>query len=316
MQPLNYTVKAIENLTALAEGAGPSSRADILGIVDKLRQAEIFVLPDHGTLLDRSKPPVEVPGLMFRPPFPVVALEYQSPEAGGRPHHEIYSAISAPRRIALAWLIPAATPLETDAVAVASICYFDQHQHWMPVACAAKWSFDFNWTERRNETPFFHEMVRSGGISKSSAQARTMEMELLPIWRDALDMALVTQGVPATIDAMSADLMDEVNAYRDLCYTLACGNVRAERRAAAAALNKTRIKAGKLPLKDYHVLTIDGRGQGEDEGFAGLRNGPRSHLRRGHIRRLDAQRVTWVNAAMVRGRGGFVDKQYRIGGAS
>lgn len=157
-------------------------------------------------------------------------------------------------------------------------------------------------------------MLAEGRINPKLAAAHAFEAKPIGFMPEALAAMAREQGGEAAMDFLRADILDETNAYLDLCFTLACNNVRAERQAASPALNKARLKSGKIPLKDFHILTIDGHGNGNGEAFSGPRNGPRAHLRRGHIRRLDANRVTWVNATMVRGRGGFVDKQYSVGG--
>lgn len=78
------------------------------------------------------------------------------------------------------------------------------------------------------------------------------------------------------------------------------------------ALSKKRIKHGKKPLYSYHVLEVDG-----DLWLPHRRDDPtgatiRSHLRRGHIRRLPSGNV-WVRACFVRGgTPGFVDKDYSV----
>ena len=118
-------------------------------------------------------------------------------------------------------------------------------------------------------------------------------------------------GVAALMDTLRADIMDEVNAYLDLCTALACKNVSSRRERAPEKLNRQRLKSGKLPLMDFHILEIAGAEFIGGANGKGEREGPRAHLRRGHIRRLAGDRVTWVNQTMVQGRG-FVDKVYSI----
>lgn len=77
-------------------------------------------------------------------------------------------------------------------------------------------------------------------------------------------------------------------------------------------LNVKRSRNGKLPLYSYHVLEVDGEKWSAETSMTDPDHpGVRSHMRRGHIRRLDEQRKVWVRATMVHGkRPGFVDKEY------
>ena len=313
IQPLNYTTKAIGSLRRLYLDGSPSTREDIGHILDLLGKAEVFVLPDHGQLLNREKPYPEVPPTMFRPPFPVTAIEYQASSEGARAHHDYYTAAPCPRRIALAFDIAPMGGLPEGGCGVASIAYFAEHDRWIPISGAVVIPYDGEWTDRLRPLPFQAAMIEAKSISQKVAASRTMRMDIIPIWRDAWAAAEASLGGDGAIDTLSADLMDEVNAFRDLCLTLSCKNVRAERHAASRLLNKARNKRSKPPLKDFHILTIDGQSEIGSGGGIGQGSNRRSHLRRGHIRRLSADRVTWVNATIVSGQGGFVDKAYRVG---
>lgn len=102
-----------------------------------------------------------------------------------------------------------------------------------------------------------------------------------------------------------------IECYAGLCLTLSCVNVETETLRAPEQLNKARARKGKPRFLDYHVLSIPGRSPSEHFGDPTGRT-VRTHLRRGHIRRLPSKRV-WVNATVVHGgSNGFVNKDYRI----
>lgn len=102
----------------------------------------------------------------------------------------------------------------------------------------------------------------------------------------------------------------------DLLVMLSLSNVGRRRIDAPLALNRKREATGKLPIYDYHVLTVDGRDTFDtfDEVGGGQHDRRiRSHFRRGHIRRIGDGRRVWVRHAYVHGRAdGFVDKDYRV----
>lgn len=118
-----------------------------------------------------------------------------------------------------------------------------------------------------------------------------------------------------TIDA-SKECADDISKVLNLCVMLSLHNVHAENIEPPERLNRKRIHANKLPLYSYHVLKVDGvlwdsdRNADTDEESTGIR----SHLRRGHIRRLtEPERKIWVRPAIVHGkRKGFVHKDYHV----
>ena len=326
IQPLNYVPKAIADLMEMSREPTSLSSADRAGVrlvAELLRKAEIFTLPDGAHLLDRSRPRPQVPLTMFRPAFPVTAIEF--PATGKSWEDPLYSTETASRRIALAWDWRSVEPDQSvlpglpdfDGVAIAPIYFVDRLQRWMPPYAIPLLAYDGQYTqptEQNSDSDFRRRMVELGRVTQKQASAPQMEVAgLLAMLPDTFASAANRHGLEQMLNFASADYTDEVNAYFDLCLALACSNVSTEKHLAPAALNKRRIKAGKLPLRDFHVLKIAGQNGGEGGGIG--RPGFRSHLRRGHIRRLGPARITWVNATMVRGsKPGFVEKTYSVGG--
>lgn len=314
-QALNFTPKAIEALLSYPCPGAPLTALGNRYLAGKLREAQVFMLSDHGQLLDRSKPRPQVPGALFKPPFPVVALEYTA--LANVWDEPTYSAESASKRIALAWdwtddlppALAAMRPPYGPGVAVASIAYIDKHQAWSPMSACIHFSYDFEWMQQTEPTPFKAAMIASGRLNPALAKAPAASGSLIPIAPEVIAATSLMLSAAAAQDMLGADLMDEVNAYFDLSVALACKNVSTREYPAPKNLNRARIKAGKIPLKGFHVLELNGGEGFPGGGGTGDRAAARSHLRRGHIRRLGADRVTWVNSTIVRGRG-FVDKVY------
>jgi hypothetical protein len=317
-QPLHYTPKAIQALLNVPPSAPPGAIAGFRYLVSKLRAAQVFVLADHGQLLERDRPRPEVAGDIFRPPFPVVALEYTAQAEQWT--DGFYASERCSKRIALAWEWQDDMPPElavwqrrtmSPGVVVASIAFYDSKQTWVPVAAGMHIPFEDPWREQGPPTPFLQAALASGRIKQAVTKQRALATTPIALIPEAVSAVMAARGgVVGALDIFGADTMDEVNAYTDLCYALACKNVTARENRAPTSLNKQRLKAGKLPLKGFHVLELSGGAEMPGiGGSAGPRSGPRSHLRRGHIRRLPGERVTWVNSTVVRGRG-FVDKVY------
>lgn len=326
IQPLNYTPKVIEAFESYRQTATPFSRIAFGYLVGKLRQAQVFLLPDHGELLERDKPRPEMPGLVLKPPYPVTVLEYASPP--GRAETPGMTC-PCPKRVVLAWewmddapreLRPWIPPDLGPGVVVASISYVDSTQCWIPVACAAHFAYDDEWVASDSTPigPLRQAMIdtrRIRPVVSAGSTYRSRPFALLP---EALAGMWSAVGELRATDMLQADLMDELNAYTDFSFALACRNVTVESHPAPSRLNAGRAKAGKVPLFDHHVLKLSdadgvrGAAVGEREGTS-----PRPHLRRGHIRHLrhlGPDRITWVNASMVRGQArGFARKDYAIG---
>lgn len=323
-QALNFTPKAIEALRSHPLPDAPISRAAMRWIAAKLEQAQVFILPDCGQILDRDKPHPEVPGIMFRPSFPVVACEYLAQNSDRAT--DFYTQEKSSRRIALAWdwqndLPP---PLNSIAnfdilgpgVAVMSVFYVDKTKMWVCNSGAIHLPYEGEWLDPATSAPsaFREAMIRSGQMKSAVAKAKALEGAYIPLMVEAIGMARSKLGsMDAVIDLARADANDELNAYIDLSFALACRNVIAERVKAPEILNRERRRKKRPELKDFHILKL----AGEQAMFAsgqpgGHRTGPRPHLRRGHIRRLDETRITWVNQTMVHGQGAFLDKAYAL----
>jgi hypothetical protein len=90
----------------------------------------------------------------------------------------------------------------------------------------------------------------------------------------------------------------------ELVEALSCNNVSAEVvERIDPAVNARRRRQGKLALYEVRRLVVRIGEQVHAIGApVGDRNGPREHLRRGHVRRLPDGRRTWVQACVVGSR--------------
>lgn len=109
----------------------------------------------------------------------------------------------------------------------------------------------------------------------------------------------------------AGDYLDELSVLLSFLNALACANVQTD------TLRRRKAKKPKacLSFDTYHVLVIDGAGSGEHRTGHRIasRRGPREHLRRGHIRKLQNGKCLWVNATVVgAGRRGKVRKEYAV----
>lgn len=114
---------------------------------------------------------------------------------------------------------------------------------------------------------------------------------------------------------MHEAVMAAGRAVLELVEALSCNNVAAEVvERVDPAVNARRRRQGKLALYEVRRLVVKVGEQVHAIGAPmGDRNGPREHLRRGHVRRLADGRKTWVQCCVVGSRAlGVVRKTYAV----
>jgi len=102
-----------------------------------------------------------------------------------------------------------------------------------------------------------------------------------------------------------------------ICVALESQIAETKHISAGSQINKKRIKAGKTPLKNYHIVDLSKRykttEQTTDQSNKGERKSPRLHWRRGHWRKKPDGGKTYINWMLVGNvELGFIDKHYRI----
>lgn len=96
---------------------------------------------------------------------------------------------------------------------------------------------------------------------------------------------------------------------------LECGNTDIEIEKSSSRLNKKRIKKGKLPFFDYHVLTVNRHLKSVSNTQNINHRSPRQHIRRGHIRHYKDGRKIFIQSCIVGDSdNGLIKKDYRIVG--
>lgn len=116
---------------------------------------------------------------------------------------------------------------------------------------------------------------------------------------DGLDQSSVVPFVRGQIRAVCIMLDSEV-AVREM-------------RRVSEKLNRSRVKSGKTPLKDYHVVSLSRRFRADrtEPGVTTEHARKRCHWRRGHWRHY-ADHKTWIKWMLVGDPAlGFVEKSYR-----
>jgi hypothetical protein len=334
IQALNYCAHAIEDLketAAALQEIAPESSYVMLRLVDMLRNSIKFILPNCCNLLDIKE--VNQSNLdLIRLPYSCVAFEApwvkeeEGPEWIGD-----YQQTPATKRIALCWemsteheLVPGLNSILNSfpggGVLVVPLFWDQVSKKWIVTMGGTFVPYensvmDLKPSEALDSTRFaYAKEFESLGAKESFKQFKAEPFVLLP---EVFQEAISNYGSKAkAFGQIILDSRDEVMVLMQACNVLNCANVTTANVHAPDALNKKRQINGKQPFFSYKVLQLSEERRG-DSGMSlgGTHNSPRTHLRRGHLRRLDAK-VVWVRPSMVNfgSIAGVVTKDYSIAG--
>lgn len=335
--PGNYSTHAIEFMLEtrkrMLATKHPFAKFDLeIVLASMVSNAVKFILPENGVLFsDHDYRPQYFD--LLKLPFPICALEFSASE-------ELYHAESglfpSTRRVALLF-DPNALP---DAIkrGLFRVCELADDPAFEPGSIGimsfyetgGMWgnSGGFLLIDPVDSRPVTaDEALQSdlgmNDIAKQLGRRTTqygMPVEIYPFWQIFSMMGANKNEILRNI---IIDTTDEVRAAWQFMTAINCSNVETRKIQPSEALNKKRTKKGKIPLFEYHVLEVDAgdpsanRKEREVKPGSGTHASPRTHLRRGHIRRLgekSGHRTIWVNAAVVRpgAREGQVEKVYKV----
>ena len=345
MEALNYASQAIEDISSrLAVDVDfslpPGDRVLHEAVACWLRRAVKFLLPDNGDLLGMRETFAPLPLLVVRPPFPVSVLEYQSvmgehdlrdPSAVFFPARRLVLVLDCSDERVFAEVDQAfeggARGVSSDGMLILPINDCSRSgQEGLSVNWVINWFAVFFPYGQEGEESTLDEIVAEGNAGwlavNKGIVPKKREMSLQRYrWNPVLSGVMgrmVSQRFASPgerSEAFDLDATNEVRATIEMCVALACSNVSSSAALPAPEkLNKKRLKKGREPLFEYHVLSVDTHAANSAGGGAGEGGGSvRPHLRRGHIRRLRDDKIVWVNMAMVNAaKKGFVAKDYRV----
>lgn len=329
IQPLNYSAHAIDDLRIAVDRLRhqvPISAQVISGVIELLQRSIKFILPNCCDIFDVDSLDQKHLDLV-RLPFPIVAFE--APWEKDAPLFEVNGVMQtrATRRIALCWepeayeLLPGMSDwlqvFPAGGVFVLPIYYCPGMPWQLGFGCIFQPYENVVTPVNINEgLPASRMAVEAilgvgGRINKHTKQ---FKCEPVPILIELFEAEATRVGRNEALAAILLDCGDETNVLIQACATINCNNVESEVLPAPAALNKKRVARGKQPFFEYKVLQLTGEASVKGAAGGGDHATPRTHLRRGHLRRLDAQRVIWVRAAVVNPNSprGKIDKDYSV----
>jgi hypothetical protein len=287
-----------------------------------ISRAVHFALPDGGSIFDDDLRGIA--GARVRLPFPEITIEYYTAPELQKESKEFATEIVT-KRVIYAFEISkgdldrsslshdktiAQMFRDDEEVQIMIFSAFFMNSRWVP--CLSCWLMPESW-DNIKDTENFPVDIRLVDCHDKSKMTGSLRM-LCPGLCDELASQI---GADEAFKYLAHDIAGEVRAVLELIEALSCSNVNHESlEAVDVRKNEKRRKAGKLPIYETRFLTIDplksAGGKGKSSAHAD-RNGPRQHLRRGHIRRLPDKNI-WVNSCVVGSiSNGRVDKSYRVG---
>ncbi|MBR8186560.1 hypothetical protein C6Q14_27200 [Burkholderia ambifaria] len=335
--PVNYCTHAIEDLKETAKNArigGLTVTASRLEtVIQMLSAAPKFLLPNCAELIDTEN--VRETHLeLLRLPYPVTVFE-----APWRKDDVIPAATVAgvqeslsTRRIALCWEmtedhVPVRglreIPLFREhypegGVFIYPIYYSDELKSWNPGAGGTFVPREFRIPEGHAPTRMT-QMMRDVKESTGRLHRNAVEhfAEPFVLLHEMFDVIVAEShgDVDAAFARLTYDANDEVHMAIQACAVLNCANIGTVDVHPKPAMNARRLATRRPPFFTYKVLQLTAGKPTSGGKGSGSHAAPRTHLRRGHIRRLE-DRVTWVRPAVVNAGSerGVVAKDYRIGG--
>lgn len=331
IQMLNYCAHAIEDLgvyeTMLRRGAPESAR--VVGrLIDMLRHSVKFILPNCCNLVDPESLGQSHLDLV-RLPYPCVAFEAPWEKEDGLLTPICgFDQTPATKRIALCWealpeydLLPGLySILDTfpeGGVFIVPIYWVREFKRWTvsPGGCFHPHANVVQKISMENSLPvsrIANQAAIDAGLAKEDGmQFRSEPFALLP---EPFADVIAQIGRDRAYAQIHLDSRDENFMLIQACSVINCNNVTTVDIEAPAALNKKRQARGNQAFFSYKVLQLaEDKRAPSGNVLGGHHAGPRMHLRRGHLRRLDHKTV-WVRATMVKSDSprGVVLKDYAV----
>ncbi|HGO6074591.1 TPA: hypothetical protein ACK3Q6_004442 [Burkholderia cepacia] len=327
IQRLNYCAHAIDHFRELIPNilpTMPGMRAGYKAVTELLSASVKYLLPNCAQLIEISEVrQVHIDSV--RLPYPVVALEipWILPDGEGGDK----GALRAPKRIALcvhldadiAALLPDTARYldeEGGGVCVIPVYWVQEQNDWKIGVCGAflPYSNDISAyvpDEADEQTRLVNEPLREAGLThKKMRQFGVGPFLVLPelFEHHANKLGSEKEAVALAL----ADVRDEILALIQTGCVVNCANITTPIISSAAKLNRKREQAGRTPFFEYRVLAVaPPRQHGDSRG--GTHASPKTHLRTGHIRRLENKTV-WVSSTIVNAGSerGVVAKDYAV----
>lgn len=310
VQPLNYSTHAADFFMAQSKGDDAISGFQRL-LAKTLKNSIKFLLPPDGKLFEREIADYD-PKLfdLIRMPYSMCALEFVATDML---YDQTMNLERSPKRIALCfdpnaidedhrreweYFIPAMKNGPTNCFCMIPV-FSDDDDNWRYSSGLVMLDLDGEPPKKvTKEDQAIHPM---GGRKPTKHGLHTI---FLPFYPPGVNYPPELKEM--VIRDIHTNSIDELRAAYEFLSAINCSNIDTITIPASSALNKKRVKSGKTPFSDYKMLNLmlnePKRVSASSRDGQGNHASPRTHLRRGHPRRLgekSGNKVIWVSAAMV-----------------
>ena len=306
---LNHSIHAIEDLVKTVVNIDPNRFPIAHSVYDAttglLNDAIKFELPESGIVIDRDKSLNTLGPADMRLPFPIIALEYVM----GSNIFLTPDMFPARKRIALCIDYEKNKNNQICQLAARHYPQFDEVGGIIVVPCYysennSRWQTTWDACVIPNEPLSGHSKF----VISDPTRTILSNLYLLPF--PLLQELTWIPHNPMT------NIYDEVMATVTLIMALSCDNVTLEDHPAPAPLNKKRVRTGKQSFHGYKTLIAitPGRHTTRDNSTTTITGRTvRTHIRRGHIRRLPDSRRIWIEQCIVnKGKENPIKRVYRV----
>lgn len=334
VQSLNYSTHAIEDITKTIikiEKMLPESAAVMKKLIKLLEQSQKFIMPNCCDIFD---PEIFQQSHMdlFHLPYPITAFEAPWVTNDQKPVTKVNDALMtefSTKRIALCIEASVDRP-ELEFIdglheilnkfpqggAYIIPIFWTKNAGWEITNGGLFVPYDNSLKRMRSNDISdgeiaFKTMAEAGRLSQEFAKIQAEPFILLP---EFFQNYVNKIGVEQSFQQVLVDCHDEASMATQACAVLNCQNIQTETIDPPIKLNRNRAKTNKPPLFSYHILQVSEKTlQSTTTGHSGSHRSPRSHLRRGHIRRLKDRNI-WVRSSMINANNsnGSVSKDYQI----
>jgi hypothetical protein len=343
---LNYTQEAIRDLTTIERNilaTHPYTSHVIRNLIKLLSDSTKFILPNCADFVD-SENFTQTHLDLARLPYPVVAFETPWVKETPLEQYRDFPVSLSTKRIALCieyteehkhlCPVPNLGRLLRDhpegGALVFSIYYSDDEKLWIASTGGSFVPFNNKVQKAKGQESAalpstriaYEQLMMAGKItSKNPMHFFAEPFVALP------EFAAQMQSVLGSREKLFSDIIlntrDEVFAYIGACSLLNCANVIIEKAYSRSVSNsklppsaRKKLKPQPKPKFEYKILQIteERTSSTKSTGVTGSESSPRrTHLRRGHLRRL-SEKTVWVRPSVINpgSTSGFLAKDYSV----
>lgn len=321
---LNYAAQAESALTVIANSLTGYQHSELDAWMCKsfaklIKTAVHFVIPDDGAIFDDDLKGLS--GITARLPYEAITVEYHVD--GSKSRYCEDAPLHAKKRLVLAFEVNKHAFIEfQNRLRVADFGFIEKmpddrfvqffvmneiNGAWGP--CCMSWLMPITWDYTTGGTYHIKPIIEpKSRIGIAGVPCPALPGQFLRISNK--------YGEEKALQLCVHDISGEIRAVLELCEALTCTNVTT---AIVQNKNKTanvkREKNGKLPIYETKAIVIEVPKTAQHNSHGGhvSRNGPRQHLRRGHIRIMQGEKRVWVNSCVVGNIGnGRIEKSYVV----